>query len=385
MTRSRETRAVHGLRTDREPEGAVVPPIFQSAMFEFAEAGDEEPLRYIRYGNTPDQRRLERHLADLAGAEAGMVTASGMGAISCALLGCLSVGDHLLAQRELYGGTRDLLAGGLPEMGIEVDFVDGSDAAAWEEAVRPETRAVYLESLSNPLLGVADLEGAVRFCRQHGLVSVVDNTFLTPMQFRPAELGFDLEVHSATKYLNGHSDLVAGAVLGRADLVSGARRRLQQHGAALDPHACFLLARGLRTLALRVRRQAETAGRLAEVLAAHPGVEAVHYPGLPDHPGHGRARELFDGFGGMLSFEPVGGLEVSRRTLDTLSIPIVAPSLGGLESLVTRPAATSHASMSREEREAAGISDALVRVSVGIEAAEDLEADFLEALTAASG
>lgn len=363
----------------------MVPPIFQSAMFEFAEAGEGTPLRYIRYGNTPDQRRIGAHLADLAGAEEGMVTASGMAAVSCSLLGILSEGDHLLAQRELYGGTRDLLVSGLPELGIEVDLVDGTDAGSWEEALRPETRALYLESVSNPLLAVADLEAAVGFCRQHELVSVVDNTFLTPLLLRPVELGFDLEVHSATKYLNGHSDLVAGAVLGRADLVSRARMRLQQHGAALDPHACFLLARGLRTLALRVRRQSGTAGRLAEALSAHPGVEVVHYPGLPDHPGHGRARELFDGFGGMLSFEPAGGLPVARRLLDELTIPIVAPSLGGLETLVTRPAATSHASMSAAEREAAGIADGLVRVSVGVEAPEDLEADFLQALTAAGG
>lgn len=384
MPRSIDSRAVHGLRSETEPEGAVVPPIFQSAMYEFAGAGPDESLRYIRYGNTPNQERLGTHLADLAGTEDGLVTASGMAAISCALLGILSEGDHLIAQRELYGGTRDLLLDGLPSLGVDVDLVDGTDASAWHAALRPTTRAVYLESLSNPLLSVADLEGAVRFAEERGLVSIVDNTFPTPIQLRPAELGFDLVVHSATKYLNGHSDIVAGAILGRADLVAAARKRLGQHGAALDPHACFLLARGLRTLPLRVRRQAATAERLARVLADHPAVAAVHYPGLPGHPHHERARALFDGFGGMLSFEPAGGATAARALLEALEIPIVAPSLGGLESLVTRPATTSHASMSREEREAAGIGDGLVRLSVGVESGDDLEEDLLEALATAS-
>ena len=384
MARSIDSRAVHGLRSEVEPEGAVVPPIFQTAMYEFAEAGGDAGLRYIRYGNTPDQRRLGVHLADLAGAEDGLVTASGMAAISCTLTSVLSEGDHLLAQRELYGGTSDLLADALPAMGVEVDLVDGTDASGWEASLRPTTRAVYVESLSNPLLGVAGLEGAVDFCREHGLVSIVDNTFLTPVQFRPVEVGFDLVVHSATKYLNGHSDIVAGAVLGRADLVAGARRRLRQLGSALDPHACFLLARGLRTLPLRVRRQAASAERLARALADHPAVVEVHYPGLPDHPGHTRARELFDGFGAMLSFVPAGGPGVARRLLASVTLPIVAPSLGGLASLVTRPAATSHASVPREEREALGIGDDLVRLSVGVEDVEELEEDLLEALAAAT-
>ena len=384
MPRSIDSRAVHGLRSEAEPEGAVVPPIFQTAMYEFGSTDGDGALRYIRYGNTPQQRRLGAHLADLGGAEDGLVTASGMAAVSCALLSVLSEGDHLLAQRELYGGTRQLLSDALPAMGVEVDLVDGTDASGWEASLRPSTRAVYVESLSNPLLAVADLEGTVAFCREHDLVSIVDNTFLTPVQFRPAERGFDLVVHSATKYLNGHSDIVAGAVLGRADLVAGAGRRLRQLGSPLDPHACFLLARGLRTLPLRVRRQAASAERLARALAEHPAVEAVHYPGLPDHPGHRRAREHFDGFGAMLSFVPAGGPEVARRLLASLSLPIVAPSLGGVESLVTRPAETSHASVPREERAAVGIVDELVRLSVGVEDVEELEGDLLEALTAAT-
>lgn len=380
MPRSLETRLVHGGRPQPSPEGAVVPPIFQTAMYEFGEDGGDRPLRYIRYGNTPDQHRVAALLASLEGAEDGLVTGSGMAAISCALLGVLSAGDHLLAQGALYGGTRDLLTDALPALGVEVTLVDGGDPGAWREALRPDTRALYLETLSNPLLRVPDLEAAVAFAREHELVSIVDNTFATPIGYRPPEAGFDLSVHSATKYLNGHSDLVAGAVLGRAELVESARHRLHQLGGALDPHACFLLARGVQTLAVRVERQATTALRLARALEGRPAVERVHHPGLASHPDHDRAARLLDGFGGMLAFEPAGGPEAARAVLGALEIPLVAPSLGGVESLVTRPAATSHAKVPREEREAAGVTDALIRMSVGIEDPDELEEDLLRAL-----
>ena len=382
MPRSLDTRLVHEGRPEPSPEGAVVPPIFQTAMYEFGEAGADGPLRYIRYGNTPDQRRVADLLASLEEAEDGLVTASGMAAISSSLLSVLSAGDHLLAQDQLYGGTRELLTDTLPAMGVEVSLVDGGDPEGWEEALRPATRALYLETVSNPLVRVPALEEAVAFAREHGLVSMIDNTFATPMNFRPPEAGFDLSLHSATKYLNGHSDLVAGAVLGRADLVEAVRGHLRQLGGTLDPHACFLLARGLQTLALRVGRQNGSALRLARALADHPGVTAVHHPGLERHPDHERAARLLDGFGGMMAFEPAGGVEASRTVLSSLEIPLVAPSLGGVESLVTRPAATSHASMPAREREAAGIGDALIRMSVGIEDPEELEADILRALAA---
>lgn len=384
MREDLETRLVHGERDGPTPEGAVVPPIYQTAMYRTDHDGDE-PLRYVRYGNTPDQREIGRLLAELEGADEGLVTASGMAAISTGLLGVLSAGDHLLAQEALYGGTRDLLDDTLPSMGVEVELVDGGDPSSWEAAVRPETRALYLETISNPLLRVPALDAAPAFCREHGLVSVVDNTFATPVNYRAGEAGFDLVVHSATKYLNGHSDLVAGALVGRSDVMAGARRRLLQLGGALDPHACFLLRRGLRTLALRVERQNDTSLRLARALEAHPAVERVHHPGLEGHPDHERAdRLLEEGTGGMLAFEPAGGEPVARRVLEELEIPVVAPSLGGVESLVTRPAATSHASMAPEEREAAGITDGLVRLSVGIEPAARLEADLLEALARAT-
>ena len=386
MREELEELLVHGGRAGPPPEGAVVPPIYQTAMYRTrGEGEDGEPVRYARYGNAPDQEGLGRLLARLEGAEEGLVTASGMAAVSTGLLAILSAGDHLLAQEALYGGTRELLTDALPALGVEVELVDGGDPAAWEAALRPETRALYLESISNPLLRVSDLEAAPAFCREHGLASVVDNTFATPLNYRAGAAGFDLVVHSATKYLNGHSDLVAGALVGRADLVATARRRLRQLGGSLDPHACFLLRRGLRTLALRVDRQNATALRLARSLEDHPAVEAVHHPGLPTHPDHARADRVLEGFGGMLAFEPAGGVAVARRLLEEVELPVAAPSLGGVESLITRPATTSHASMPREEREAAGITAALIRLSVGIEPADRLEADLARALDRAAG
>lgn len=384
MTRSLDTRLVHAGAADSPPEGAVVTPIFQSAMYRHRGEGDE--LGYVRYGNTPNQRAVGRALASAEGGGDAAVAASGMSAVTGALLAVLSEGDRLLAQRSLYGGTRDLLDDVLPRLGIGVDLVAGDDPDAWEEAVGPATGALYLESISNPLMEVPRLEEAVAFASGRDLVSLVDNTFATPVNVRPLELGFDLSIHSATKYLNGHSDIVAGAVVGGSDLVDRVRRRLTQTGGgALDPHACFLLQRGMKTLPLRVERQNATALRLARELDAHPAVDRVHHPGLEGSPGHERARRLFDGYGGMLAFEPAGGAAAARRLIEALEIPLPAPSLGGVESLVTRPAASSHASVPREEREAQGITDGLVRMSVGVEGADDLAADLRRGLEAAGG
>jgi cystathionine beta-lyase/cystathionine gamma-synthase len=267
-----------------------------------------------------------------------------------------------------------------PRMNLGVDFVDGGNAAAWRESLTPQTRAIYVETISNPLMQVADLRAAVAFARAHGLVSIIDNTFASPVNFRPAELGFDLSIHSGTKYLNGHSDIVAGAVIGRADLIEKINRTLSHLGASLDPHACFLLHRGLKTLGVRVRHQNASALELARYLAAHPKVAAVNYPGLERDPGYPRARELFDGFGGMMSFELRGGVKGAEAFMGNLTIPISAPSLGGVESLITRPVKTSHSGMPRAERERAGISEGLIRLSVGLEATADLMADFERAL-----
>lgn len=377
-----ETKLIHAGEPEPRISGAVNVPIFQSAMFEYAGEGDYHDIRYIRLNNTPNHVALHRKLAALENAEAALVTASGMAAISTALLSVLSAGDHLLVQGSLYGGTHDFVTKDLPSFGISYDFVDGNDPASWRAKLRPNTRALYVETMSNPLLQIPDLEAVPRFCREHGLVSLIDNTFASPVNFRPAEHGFDLSLHSATKYLNGHSDIVGGAVIGRADLVERVKRRLDHLGGSMDPHQCFLLHRGVKTLALRVRYQNESALKVAQFLAAHPKVTGVNYPGLPAHPQHQRACALFDGFGGMLSFEVEGGLEAAERFIHATKLPIVAPSLGGVETLITRPATTSHAGMAPEDRRRLGITDSLIRVSVGIEATEDLIEDFGQALAA---
>jgi cystathionine beta-lyase/cystathionine gamma-synthase len=362
--------------------GAVCLPIFQSATFEYGGGGDSEPLRYIRLNNTPNHEALGQKLASAAGGEAALVTASGMAAISAALMSVLRPGDHLLVQNELYGGTHQFIARDLAEWGVAADPVDGGRPETWEDKRRPETKAIFVETLTNPLLAVTDLPAVAEFARRNNLVSMVDNTFATPVNCRPLELGFDLSLHSATKYLNGHSDIVAGVVAGRAEPVARVLRTLNHLGGTLDPHACFLLHRGLKTLSLRVERQNANALALAEFLAGHPAVNRVWYPGLPDHPGHSRAKVLLSGFGGMLAFEVRGGLPAAEALLASLTLAYVAPSLGGVETLATRPAVTSHAGLTAEERRQAGISDGLIRISAGIEAAADLIADFETALAA---
>jgi len=375
-----DTLLIHAGEPMPRIEGAVGIPIFQSATFQYTGQSDYHGLRYIRLNNTPNHLALHAKLAALENAEAALVTSSGMAAITTTLLTLLSAGDHLLVQDCLYGGTHDFVARALPAFGMEYDFIDPDRPSSWEEKLRPRTRAVYVESLSNPLLQVADLESIVQFARVHGLVSIVDNTFTSPVNFRPPEHGFDLSLHSATKYLNGHNDIVAGAVIGRKDLIEVIKRKLDLLGGSLDPHAVFLFHRGVKTLAVRVRHQNQSALQIARFLEGHPAVARVHYPGLESHPRHARARALFDGFGGMLSFELKGGLEAADRLMSRLTLPICAPSLGGVETLITRPATTSHAGMSPEDRLRLGITDGLVRLSVGIEAPEDLIADFEHAL-----
>ena len=355
-------------------------PIFQTAMFEYAGETDYNALRYIRLNNTPNHLVLHEKLAALENGEAALVTASGMAAISTALLTVLSAGDHLLAQDCLYGGTHDFVTRDFPSFGIAYDFISGDDPDSWQKKLRPNTRAIYVETMTNPLLKVADLEAVVAFARAHNLVSVIDNTFASPINFRPPEWGFDLSVHSCTKYLNGHSDIVAGAVIGRGSLVEKILHKLNHLGGSLDPHAAFLLHRGMKTLAVRMKHQSQTAVQLAEFLEAHPAVLKVNYPGLLSHAAHSRARKLFDGFSAVLSFELKGGVEAANRFMHQTTLPIIAPSLGAVETLMTRPATTSHSGMSPEARLNAGITDGLIRVSVGIEASEDLIADFDGAL-----
>jgi cystathionine beta-lyase/cystathionine gamma-synthase len=375
-----ETKLIHAGEAEPRIHGAVSMPIFQSSTFEYENTSDYHSLKYIRLNNTPNHEVLHAKLASLENAEAALVTASGMAAISTTLLTVLSAGDHVLAQDCLYGGTHDFITKDLQSFGIAHDFIDGGNPKSWTRLLRPATKVIYVETMSNPLVQVPDLRAVVEFARANGLVSVIDNTFASPVNFRPPEHGFDLSLHSGTKYLNGHSDIVAGVVIGRSDLIQKIKHRLDRMGASLDPHAAFLLHRGMKTLALRVRFQNDSALRIAQFLEHHSAVDAVHYGGLENHPAHIRARELFNGFGGMLSFDLKGGVEEAERFMKRLRLPINAPSLGGVETLITRPATTSHAGMSHEDRHHLGISDRLIRLSVGIEATEDLIQDFNQAL-----
>jgi cystathionine beta-lyase/cystathionine gamma-synthase len=376
-----ETKLIHAGEPDPRIQGSVSMPIFQSAIFEYGGEIDYHDLKYIRLNNTPNHEALHHKLAALENAESALVTASGMAAISTALLSVLSAGDHLLAQDCLYGGTHDFITKDFAAFGISYTFINADDPASWSRSLRPNTRAIYVETMTNPLLQVGDLKGVVKFAEAHKLISLIDNTFASPVNFRPAEWGFNLSLHSCTKYLNGHSDIVAGAVVGGEDLVGKVKRRLDHLGGSLDPHAAFLLHRGMKTLAVRVKHQNESALKIARFLEQHPAVEHVNYAGLESHPRHQRARELFEGFGGVLSFELKGGTDEAEQFIKNTHLPIVAPSLGGVETLITRPVTTSHSGLSPEDRKRLGISDRLIRLAVGIEATADLIDDFDQALT----
>ena len=359
--------------------GAVVMPVFQSATYQYAGEKSYDDVRYIRLNNTPNHLALAEKLAALENAEDALVTSSGMAAISTSLLTLLSKGDHLLAQDCLYGGTHDFVTRDIEKFGISYDFIDGNNPESWERKLKPTTKAIYVETISNPLMQVPDLESVVSFAKRHRLVSMIDNTFASPVNFRPSEFGFDLSLHSATKYLNGHADIVAGAVIGNSNLIEKVTHKLNHLGGSLDPHAAFLLHRGIKTLALRIKQHNESALQIAHFLEKHPAVAKVNYPGLESHPNHDRAKRLFNGFGGMMSFELHGGVEAAESFMRTARLPVVAPSLGGVETLVTRPALTSHSGLSPEDRRRLGISDGLIRLSVGIEATYDLIEDFQHA------
>jgi len=375
-----ETTLIHAGEPKPRIMGAVSLPIFQSSTFEYEGQDSYHDIKYIRLNNTPNHIALHQKLAALENAEAAIVTASGMAAITTTLLTILGSGDHFLAQDCLYGGTHEFLTKDLPSLGIAFDFIDGNDPSSWKDKLRANTKAIYVETITNPLLQVADLKSLVEFAREYGITSIIDNTFASPINFRPPELGFDLSIHSCTKYLNGHSDIVAGAVIGRADLIKRTLHKLNHLGATLDPNTCFLLHRGIKTLAVRVKHQNKSALAIAKYLESHPAIKSVNYPGLESNPGYQIAQDLLDGYGGMMSFELNGGVKAAENLIQRITLPICAPSLGGVESLITRPATTSHSGMSQKERESFGISDSLVRLSVGIEATEDLIEDFDQAL-----
>lgn len=376
-----ETKLIHAGELRPRVGGAVTLPIFQSATYEYGGEDDYHDIRYIRLNNTPNHNVLAAKLAAVEGAESAVVAASGMAIISTTLLSILSKGDHILLQDCLYGGTHDFVTKDLPGFGIEYDFIDSSDPASWESKIRKNTKVIYVETIANPLLTVPELAAVVVFARSHKIISIIDNTFASPINFRPAEMGFDLSLHSCTKYLNGHSDIVGGACIGRAPLVKNVQRKLNHLGGTMDPHAAFLLHRGMKTLALRVKHQNESAMKLASHLEKQAAIGRVNYPGLESHAAHARAAKWFDGYGGMLSFElKEQDAAITDEFLKALHIPICAPSLGGVESLITRPATTSHLGLSREDRKKIGITDSLVRFSTGIEATEDLIEDFDQAL-----
>jgi cystathionine beta-lyase/cystathionine gamma-synthase len=379
-----ETVAVHGDERRPRPEGSLVFPIYQGTVYAVEPGTDYHDIRYHRLSTTPSQLDLHARLAALEGGETAVATASGMAAITTTLLSLLRAGDHLLASECLYGGTHDFLTHHAEDLGWSCSFVDTQRPETWAASVTPSTRVFLLETISNPLVRVPRLADVAAFARTHGLVTVIDNTFATPVNFRPLAAGFDLVCHSATKYLNGHSDLVAGCVVGSAERIGRVRTALNHYGGALDPHAGYMLARGLRTLALRVAAQNANAAALARFLDEHPQVVQVNHPSLPAHPDHAHAAEVLSGFGGMLSLRLHGGAAAAQRLLEALTIPTVAPSLGGVESLATLPAQTSHAGMTPEEREHIGVTDDLVRVSCGIEGTQDLVTDFAQALEVAS-
>lgn len=372
------TRLIHsGLR---RTDGAVVQPVFQTATYEADGDGGYDDIRYLRLNNSPNHKDLAARLTAICGGEAAVVASSGMAAISTTLMALLKSGDHVLAQDCLYGGTLSFLGEDAPAMGMQVDAVDATAPDSWPHRVRDNTRVFLVESLTNPTLQVAELEQVVAFCKARGIISVIDNTFASPVNFRPLDMGFDVELHSATKYLNGHSDLVAGAVISSGAIIDRVTHKLNHLGGTLDPHACFLLQRGIKTLALRVAQQNANAEYLALRLETHAAVNHVNYPSLPGHPQHEQAKRWFQGCGGVLSFDVVGGGVAAQGVMDRLQLAVDAPSLGGVETLVSRPAVSSHAAQSPQQRQAMGIGDGLVRLAVGIEAAEDLWTDLHAAL-----
>ena len=373
------TIALHGGAEQGDAESPVVSPIYQSVNF-VQEIGTGEGLRYLRYGNNPNAEIVQRRLALLEGAEAALVLSSGMGATACGLLALLRPGDHLLASEWIYGGTHTLLTQEFIQLGIDVTLVNPLESRAWRKRLRKETRAIFIESPVNPTCRVLDLRTVSHLTKETGLALVIDSTFASPINFRPLEHGADVVIHSATKFLNGHHDVLSGAVMGTAPYIEEVRQKMILWGQAPDAFAMWLLERGLKTLDVRVRRQNENAMRIAEWAAKRKEIRAVHYPGLESHPDHAIARSIMDGFGSMLAIELSGGARSTERFLRRLKVFTHAPSLGGVDSLVSEPRYTSHAALSADARTRAGVPDGFLRLSVGIETADDLIADLEQAL-----
>lgn len=376
-----ETIAIHAGSQAEGLTGSIVPPIYQTSTYQQQGIGDHKGFIYTRTGN-PSRSLLEESLAAIEGAEHALCFASGMAAINT-VAQTLKSGDHVLCPASVYGGTFRLLSNVYDRFGIEVSFVEMAELENVRAALRPNTAVLWLETPTNPLLGVCDIAELAKLARSKGILSVVDNTFATPIFQRPLELGVDLVVHSTTKYLGGHLDVLGGALLTNDEELFGRLKYLQNAvGAVQAPFDAWLIQRGLKTVGLRVRQQAASAQRIAEWLEAHPGVRRVHYPGLASHPQHAVAQKQMSGFGGVLSFELEGVAEDAERLVAATRLFALGESLGGVRSLACIPAKQTHASMTQEARDRAGISDTLVRLAVGLEHAEDLVEDLEQALRA---
>jgi cystathionine beta-lyase/cystathionine gamma-synthase len=379
-----ETKAVRGGTDLSKKNGPLATPIFQTSTFEVTDNDQQvratpTDMFYTRYGN-PTHTVAERAIAELEGVERALLFASGMNAITTSILALLKSGDHVVAQRDIYGGATKFLGQWLPKLGIETTFVDTTEYDQQERAIRPNTKLLYVESPTNPLVRIVDLREIAAIARRHNLITMIDSTFATPINCRPAEFGIDLIMHSGTKYFGGHSDLIAGVVAGRADLIEKIHATRTTLGGCMDPHAAWLLLRGIKTLAVRVQRQNENALRVAQFLSQHPNVRRVHYPFVEGHPQRALAMEQMRGGGGIVSFEVEGTGEDARKLSEALNLFTLAPSLGGVDSLVCIPVLTSHAMIPAEHREKMGITEQLIRLSVGIEHADDLIADLEQAL-----
>ena len=384
-----ETEAVRGGMDLSKKNGPLSTPIYQTSTFEVADM--EEQVRatptdhfYTRYGN-PTHTVAENAIAELEGAEAALLFASGMSAITTTVLALTKAGDHIVAQRDIYGGATKFFTQWLPKFGVEVTLVDTTDYQQHAKAIRPNTKILHLESPTNPTLRVVDLKKVAAVAKQHGITTLIDSTFATPINCRPAEFGIDLVMHSGTKYFGGHADLICGIVAGRRDLIDTIHATRTTLGCNMDPHAAWLLLRGIKTLAVRVHRQNDNALRVAQFLKGHPKVRSVSYPFLEGHPQRALAMEQMRGGGGVLSFEVEGTGEDACRFAEALNLFTLAPSLGGVESLVTIPVITSHAMIRPEEREKMGVTEQLVRLSVGVEHVEDLIADLDQAFRVVKG
>jgi len=380
------TKSVHEAEPVGE-SGSVITPIYQTTTFGFSKAkeaaraaeGKSDKYTYTRWDN-PTTATLERKLAAFEHADEAAFFSSGMAAVSTSVMAFVRKGDHIVTISDLYGGTFQLMSQVLPSFGVGTTLVETTDFEQMRRAMRPETKLVYIESPTNPTLKLVDIAKAAKLAHRSGALLLIDNTFASPINQLPLELGADIAIHSATKYLNGHADVSAGAAAGSKENVAKIKMMRRVLGGTLDPHASWLVLRGMKTMALRVKAANENAQALAEFLAKHRKVKRVNYPGLKTHPQHGLAKRQMTGFGGMMSFELKGSLRDAMKVTEKLKLAMLAPSLGGVVTLIVQPAAVTHHQLTAEQRAEAGIPDTLIRLSVGVEDKEDLIGDFDRAL-----